>query len=200
MSLLFESIKYADGRFFLLPYHEQRMNRARRQLLGLHTAITLSDLQAPSGLMPGVVYKCRITYQETITGITFTPYMHKQVNQLKCVTDNQILYNYKYEDRRRIRHLYDQRGEAGDIIIVKNGMVTDSAYTNLAFYSKGKWFTPETPLLEGTKRAFYLEQQLLIPVPIPVEDIHGYEAVCRINAFMDLSLQEAVPVKNILIS
>jgi 4-amino-4-deoxychorismate lyase len=43
-----------------------------------------------------------------------------------------------------------------DIIIVRNGFVTDASYANLIFRKGDEWFTPATFLLAGTMRAFLL--------------------------------------------
>ena len=59
--------------------------------------------------------------------------------------------------------LIEKRKHADDIIIVKNGLVTDSFYANLAFLKNGIWFTPETPLLLGVQRQFLLSQKTIQP-------------------------------------
>ncbi len=52
---------------------------------------------------------------------------------------------------------------ADDIIITKNGNITDSSFSNLVFESSdGALFTPETYLLEGgTKRKFLLKNGII---------------------------------------
>jgi 4-amino-4-deoxychorismate lyase len=67
---------------------------------------------------------------------------------LQLVTDNEIEYTHKTTDRNALNRLFEQRKKADDIIIVKNGQLTDSLFANLVFESHtGELFTPKNPLL-----------------------------------------------------
>ena len=50
-------------------------------------------------------------------------------------------YNYKWEDRSQLDALYAKRENVDDILIVKNGLITDTLYANIAFEKSGQWFT-----------------------------------------------------------
>ena len=70
------------------------------------------------------------------------------------IDNDDICYPYKYTDRDNINRLIELRGDCDDILIIKNGMVTDSSYANVVFRDlNGNWVTPSTFLLPGTIRA-----------------------------------------------
>ena len=81
-----------------------------------------------------------------------------------------IEYPLKYEDRHEINHLFGQKGDADEIIIIKNGLVTDTSIANLAFFDKGQWITPAQPLLNGTTRQRLLDENKIICADIPYEE------------------------------
>lgn len=197
MCLLIETIKFHNGEFHLLSYHEARAQRARKALFGIDQPLFLNEIKPPEYLEQDQTYKCRVLYDETIKEVTFTAYQYKPAYQLQCVYDDEVKYDHKYEDRRQIEDLSAKKGDADDIIIIRDNLVTDAAYSNLAFLKNGKWYTPEHPLLQGTKRAYYLDIGFIMPERITREDVYKFEAVCRINAFMDLSEKNAVPTDNI---
>ena len=43
MSQFFETIKYSDNEFFLIDYHTERLNRTRRNVLGLENELDLRE-------------------------------------------------------------------------------------------------------------------------------------------------------------
>lgn len=137
--------------------------------------------------------KCRISYAETIESIEFEPYIPKVIQSLQLVYDDRIDYGYKYKDRSVLNALLERRGDADEILIVKNGLVTDTSYSNIVFLRDGKWFTPQVPLLSGTRRADYLQKRLIFPLNIAPGEIGQFEEARLINAM--LSIEEAIPIK-----
>ncbi len=197
MCRLIETIKYRNGKFHLLFYHEARANHARKILFGINSPLLLNKIKIPQNLKGNQTYKCRVVYQTDILEATFHPYHYRPAHTFQCVYDNQVTYPHKFDNRMSIETLEAQKGEADDIIIIKNQLVTDAANSNLAFLKNGKWYTPNSPLLMGTKRAYYLDIGMIIPAGISVENLHEYEKVCRINAFMNISEKNAVSTEQI---
>ena len=76
--------------------------------------------------------------------------------------------------------------ENEDIIIVKNGFVTDSSFSNLIFFDGKEWYTPSTPLLKGTTRARLLNEKKITERVIKIEDIKNYKSISLINAFNEI--------------
>jgi 4-amino-4-deoxychorismate lyase len=192
MCLLFESIKVINGVACNKDYHEARIKRAQQSLFGKSFDPVLGQVKIPQNLKPDTVYKLRITYDTQIREYHFSEYHPKNISSLQCVVDNHISYSHKFEDRSRIQNLFNQKGQADDIIIIKNGLVTDSSYTNLAFLKDGNWYTPDTPLLPGTKRALYLEKGMMEETRITLGNLKSFEGVCLINAFLDLNKERLI--------
>src|SRR5690606_14853325 len=86
-----------------------------------------------------------------------TPYEVRAVTSLKIIHDDTIDYSLKYEDRSSIDNLFAKRNNCDDILIIKNGFVTDASYSNIAFYDGSRWITPAQPLLKGTMRQHLLD-------------------------------------------
>lgn len=188
MSLLIESIKIFNGRIYNFRRHENRIQRSRVALISKDiTPIPLRKyIEIPIDLRQGLV-KCRIVYKEDIQEVSYTPYLPNIIESLKLVESNLIDYQYKYLDRTHIKELYAQRGNCDDIIMVKDRMLTDSSYGNIALLKDGVWYTPSTCLLNGTRRQQLIDQGKILEADIPVVDIDQYEKICLFNAMIGLN-------------
>jgi 4-amino-4-deoxychorismate lyase len=185
MSRFIESIKLENGQFFLLPLHEKRMNQTRRICLGLEQAISLDFLPLLGENYPIGLFKCRIVYAATIEKIEILPYQARPIESLKIVAASQLDYTFKSADRTAINALFQQRKEADDVLIIKNGFVTDTSYCNVAFFDGKRWFTPNTPLLKGVQRQFLLDNALITAKDIALKNLFLFEKIKLFNAMMD---------------
>jgi 4-amino-4-deoxychorismate lyase len=191
MCQLVESIKLKDGIILNLEYHQNRMNRSMAEWYPKAETIPLaSAISVPADCASGV-YKVRVLYRETIEKIEITPYLFRSVKNLKIVHHETIDYHLKYTDRQILQELYAQRGICDDIIIVKNGLVTDSFAANLLFFDGKKWITPTTPLLKGTQRQFLLDRGIISEKEIREEEVKTFQKVSLINAMIGF---EEMPV------
>lgn len=184
MSRFIETIKLLNGKFFNLPYHEKRRRETLHAFYPNETFPSLEALVTDSDRPPEGLYKCRITYDNKINNIEFTRYQPRKINSLKIVNDDRIEYNYKYEDRKRINELFENRGSGDDIIIIKNSMVSDSSYANLLFKTNDQWITPSHCLLKGTMRQFLLDSKVIKEQEIQLADIKNFEKVRLINSMV----------------
>lgn len=190
MFRLIESIRLENGRFHRLHYHQARMDRSLLQLFQLKHPIDLSTELSGSSYPKTGLFKCRIVYKEKIESVEFVPYEQAKIETLKVVYDHSIDYAHKYEDRNNINTLFDQRQYCDDVLIIKNGFVTDSSYANIIFYDGFKWITPQTPLLKGTMRQFLLETAEIKEQPITIQDIPYFKTFRLINAMRGFDAQE----------
>ena len=198
MCQLLETIKLKDGKLFNLSYHSQRMNAARAEIFDTIEPIALEDyIIIPDELKTGL-FRCRITYSHEIEKIEFIPQNIRQFKELKVLLHNEIDYHLKYADRRLLNDLFSQRDDADEIIIIKNGMVTDCTIGNLVFWNGRRWETPNTPLLKGTQRQSLLDNKLIFKQRISKDDLKKYTKVGIINAFFDLKNMPIIPIKNIV--
>ena len=185
MCLLFETIKVKNKNLQNIEYHNSRLNRSRKELFGADDFIYLENIiKIPSSLSDDV-YKYRVIYDKKIEKIEFEPYKPRIIHSLKVVECNDIEYGYKYYDRSVINELFEKRGDCDDILIIKNGWVTDTSFSNIIFLKNKQWVTPSHPLLFGTKRQKLLDEGKIISKKIKSEDISKYQGARLINSMLD---------------
>jgi 4-amino-4-deoxychorismate lyase len=198
MFRLFESIKVFDRKLWNIEYHNARMNKSRYELFRCEDIIDLSDMIRIPNELSNHLFKCRVTYSEKIHDVEFHPYTIKPITKLNVVYDDALFYEYKSEDRREIqKHLC--RTDAGDILIVKNGLITDTSFSNVVFSDFTNLFTPATPLLRGTKRAKLLEIGKIREEDIRLADLRNFKCIYLINALIDLDDNVRIPIEKIVL-
>jgi 4-amino-4-deoxychorismate lyase len=186
MSLLLESIKVLNGKVYNVTLHEQRANRSRIMLFGIEIPLYLrKSIVVPEEFKKGLV-KCRVIYDENIEAVSFSTYDKRKINSAKVIYVDNVLYDHKYVIRKELDDLYAKREEHDEIIIIKNGMVTDAYYFNLVFEKEGKYFTSDTPLLHGIQRERLILSQKVQEIPIHLDEISSYERVHFVNALNPL--------------
>jgi 4-amino-4-deoxychorismate lyase len=199
MSRLVETIRAEEGKLLNISFHNERMIRSLYEVFGIKTKICLEKLITVPETVKNEIFKCRVEYDREIRKVEFLPYRIKVIRSLKLVEDNTIEYAYKFTDRRRIEKLNAMRSESDDILIIKNGMVTDSSYANVVFRDfNGNWVTPSTYLLPGTRRANLLKQGMIKEKSISYKDFLMYSEVKLINAMIGLDDTEGISVRNIM--
>lgn len=184
MSRLIETIRFERGNFHRLPYHQARVDRSFQELQKTKSTINLYSSLTKAERPTAGLFKCRVVYEQQIESIEFIPYEARPVNSLKIVYDNDIEYQHKFENRDKLNLLFEQRQFCDDVLIVKNGHVTDATYSNILFYDGAKWITPHTPLLNGTMRQFLLDAAEIKETPIQVKDIPSFKSFRLINAML----------------
>ncbi len=182
--LLLETIKIEDGEVSNLSYHQTRCDESRKALFHSTDRLDLSSLiHAPSKKL----YRCRILYNEKIHSIEYIPYIPKEIHTLKIVSSN-LEYDHKYANRDTLNTLLQKQSDADEIIIEKEGYLTDTTIANIAFYNGEQWFTPEKPLLKGTMRAKLLDEGFLHTRKIKKEEISNYTHVALMNAMIGFKI------------
>ncbi|MCB0667206.1 MAG: hypothetical protein KDC80_15365 [Saprospiraceae bacterium] len=195
MSLLFESIKIIDGVIQNLDYHQRRVDRSLLQVSESSKPWILKDIIVPSQSMQGI-NKCRFTYNCQYSEYVIEPYHPRIIERLHMVEANSLDYSLKWKDRSQIENLIKNVNEHEEVVIVKNGLVTDASYANLAFFDSKHWYTPHTPLLPGTKRQKLIDDKLLLPAVITPDDMPRYYKVSLINAMLELGEVE-IAIENV---
>lgn len=196
MCLLTESIRVENRKLCNIKYHQRRFEKARRELLGLNDGLQLSEAIKIPNDISSATYKCRIVYKEKIESVEFTLYDKRLPNTIKLVTDDQIDYTYKYNNRERLKSLVEN-SNADEIVIVKNGFVTDTSRSNIVLSKGSRFVTPTTFLLEGTMRNFLLEEKIIVEEEVKAENLFEYDYLYLINAMLDLNNQPGFPVSKI---
>ena len=111
----------------------------------------------------------------------------QQIQSLRLVPTNDLDYTNKYTEREKLDALFALREGCDDVLIIRNGWITDSYYANVVFFDGKDWWTPELPLLEGTCRARLLANGIIKTIPLQVEDLKNFLGIKLINAMRDMS-------------
>lgn len=197
MCQLLESISLREGAIERLHYHQQRMDKACANLFNKRAPYIGNILQEIPLPSTGH-HKIRVLYSENQIATEIVSWKMPVINSLRVVFSDQISYGYKYSDRSVIDSLFEQRGHCDDILIIKNGQVSDTSYCNIILFDGRKWVTPLQPLLKGTVRQYLLDQSLLTEDDISFTDLYRYKKVKLINAMMGFDGPE-IPLENITV-
>jgi 4-amino-4-deoxychorismate lyase len=197
MYRLLESIRSEKGELQNLPYHQERMDASVKELYGNENALRLDKIPVTE-YCHGGIYKCRIVYGKIIESIEFLPYQFPSIQSLKIINDNEIDYAYKFSERSALHKLLDKKENCDDILIVKNGLITDTSYANIIFYNGKEWLTPAHPLLKGTQRAKLLDEEKIITADIRHADLLKFQKARLINSMMRFEDEVDVKIKNII--
>lgn len=191
-----ETIRIERRQICNLSYHNERLNRSRRALFGCEDALSLENFIAIPDELSDAVHKCRVIYDTEIRQVAFHPYQIKPIRTLQLVVDNEINYKYKWLDRSRLQ-AHIASATADDILIVKNGLLTDASYANIAFFDENQWLTPATPLLAGTRRQQLLEQGTVVEAALKPSDLAQFKFAKLMNAMLDWSESPVIAIENI---
>lgn len=198
MSRLFETMRICDGMIQNADLHSDRLNNSRAILFGCSDFIDLKEVVALPSYLESGVYKCRVIYSRAIESVEFTKYQRRIVRSVRLVEDNEIEYEHKYLERTQINTLVDKSG-ADDILIVKNGCITDASIANVVFYDGKKWITPNTPLLSGTRRRQLLRDGIILEDEIKPQDLRLFSKAVLINAMVGLDEGPSLSMGNIIL-
>jgi 4-amino-4-deoxychorismate lyase len=195
MSRFLETIRISAGVPQHLEWHQRRVDDTFRHFYPAADPITLHDLIRQSPIPEAGDLRCRILYDDNGHEIGFSPLEPRIVRSLR-LTDlpPDYDYQYKYADRRILELAFSRRGDADDVLLLRDGWVTDTSVANVAFLSHGRWYTPVIPLLAGTTWKRLVCAGVIVPRPIHADDLHCYEACVVFNALNDWDERLAILV------
>jgi len=180
-----ESIKLKDGVFFRLKYHQERVNNAFDAFFPDEQAISVFETLNEYAIPGEGTYKCRIVYDSDVLSVEFAPYIRREIHTLKLVETELESSAFKSEDRAGFNAAFAQRGDCDDVLLVKNGLLTDSSYSNIALFDGKDWFTPRLPLIYGVNRTELLEAGKLVEKDIPVDNLKDFRQIALFNAMIE---------------
>lgn len=186
-----------DGSIQNAEFHSKRFLESFRKFYWkIPDFDVFDDIIIPDAHQRGKV-KLRISYNMDGKKYVFQPYIKKEIESLHVVIDNTIDYDLKFEDRYQLDQLYKRKKSCNDILIARNGWLTDSYYANIIFWDGTGWYTPSTYLLNGTKRAQLLKGDIISEAPIQLKDIRDFQGFQLINAMLDFKPDVFLPIDNI---
>lgn len=195
--LFIETIRVANGQLFNIRFHNNRLNYTRKAHFGNKKEWDLVQIINIPAVFHDGLFKCRVTYGEQIEKIEFEPYQPRLVQSLKLLNENTIEYPFKYQNRAPLNALFAQRGDADDVLIIKNDFITDTSYSNIIFWNGKQWITPDTYLLAGTQRARLLEEKVIFEKKIRTQDLPKYSHARLINSMLDFETTPNILIQNI---
>lgn len=182
----FETLLAQDGSVRHFEYHRQRMERTLRAngLTVPHSDWFVRLEQELAGLAKERESPSRlhVDYDGSTWSVQTGSAPSRPIRTLRLVEDNRISYPYKSTDRSQLDRLFALRGEADDVLIVKEGHLTDTSIANLLLLRHGEWFTPRQLLLLGTTQVRLVDELHLQFVPIAPRELECYEQLWIINA------------------
>lgn len=187
-----ESIRVSNGTFCSLEWHLQRMRQTAAHWQ-YPLDLSLLSWKVPEEASSGV-FKCRIVYDTQIREITYSPYQPRMIRSLKLVDGGALDYTFKYEDRSALMCLTRQKGICDDILITKDGFITDTSYSNVVLENSEGLFVPHTCLLNGTRRQRLLAEGIVKERSIRTSDLNQYNRLYLINALIGLEENISLPL------
>ncbi|HNW97641.1 MAG TPA: aminotransferase class IV [Bacteroidales bacterium] len=198
MYQLLETIKLEKGQVCNLRYHQRRVDDSRMILFNIKEQLDIEPaINVPLRARQGV-YKCRIVYGKEINDIQYIPYLTKKIKSLQLVEDNEIDYKFKYANRECFDSLLDDC-IYDEILIIRNGFITDTSFSNIIFFDGNRWYTPASPLLKGTKRQQLLDEGKIFAEEIRPSDLKHFSKAMLINSMLDFNLKRMIPICDIVV-
>lgn len=193
-----ESVRIECGLPVNLSYHITRMMKAVPANYHMQELIqNLPDILKVSDLLKDTVVKARLLYDETGYSVEFLPYHKKQIDQLILKSGDNIRYNHKFTDRLQLEQLREGLAETAEVLIVKNGRLTDTSYCNIALFDGNEWVTPVYPLLKGTQRQLLLDNGIIKRKNVTAAEVNQYQKIRLFNALIPWAEATELSVKNI---
>jgi 4-amino-4-deoxychorismate lyase len=177
-----ESIQLKDGEFKRLELHQERIRKAMKDFYPTDKVIDLAEYLNHTSFPVEGIYKCRLVYDSGIRKIEFTPYIGRKIHSLRLVETEMDSTPYKKEDRAILNDAFNLRGDCDEIIMVKDGLLTDTSFSNIALFDGLNWVTPRIPLIYGVNRTYLLKIGILIEKDVTPSGLVNFSRVSLFNA------------------
>jgi 4-amino-4-deoxychorismate lyase len=217
MCQLLETLKIANCQIHNVEFHIERVLQSRKILFGnkdikdFELTLWKINKDIESNLKFNSIHKLRIIYDKSINTVTITPYIKREIKFFKIVEIGDYDYSLKYADRKYFEKIQEENFNEFiknnhtkieksnfELIFTKNQIITDTTFSNLVFSLNGIYFTPKNPLLEGTKRKFYLKNKIILEQEIQVNDLSKFDKFCIINSMNDLDFSNEYKISQII--
>lgn len=183
--MFFEDIKVFNRKIYNLEYHEASIKNTIKMMPKFDINQELSNIEDDG------VLKAIISYNQKgeLTDKKIIPYMKRNIKSFTFIEANNLKYDFKYTKKTPISDLLEG-ANSDDIIIIKNGFITDTSDSNIAILLGRKWVTPRNPLIYGTTRARLLKRNLIVEKDITKDDILHSKGFAILNAMDDFRIIE----------
>jgi 4-amino-4-deoxychorismate lyase len=191
MSRFFETIRYENGSMPLINLHEERFAYTQQTAWGiiLYTSLTQvienSFQHLTFSIQKNIKYKCRVEYGISNIRVDFSPYHQKEIIWLKLIETDDINYSLKFADRSMLTNLCKGIDDITEILLIKNKLLTDTSFTNIALLDGKQWVTPTKPLFEGVQRNHLLSEGIIFEKDIHKKDLGKFTHIKLFNALVN---------------
>lgn len=182
MCQFLETIKLCDGQFSRISLHQLRLESAMNEYYPSAIVPKLVDVLSAANFPNSGLYKCRVIYDSQIRLIEFHPYIHPTIQSLKVIETDISSLPYKMADRTDYQAVFAQRANCDDVLLVKNGLLTDTSYCNIALYDGLNWITPKVPLIKGVNRSQLIVEGIIVEKDIKIDDLMNFHNITLFNA------------------
>lgn len=198
MSLLLETIRVNQGKAENLQAHEDRISHSQLALEGIRMLAPLPEIFEENPPPSSGLLKARLVYNHDLYKLEYSDYQKKEIQGLKIWQDQSIYYPFKFANRSLLECMKKSLPEHTEALIVIGDRITDTTYTNVAFWNGKKWLTPQYPLLKGTMRDSLLKKRVLEIQDISLPMLENYERIRLFNAMMPWEEAIELPVYSII--
>lgn len=101
------------------------------------------------------------------------------------ILKSDVNYERKFLDRSALDEIFAQKGANDDVLIEKNGILTDMTIANIAILQNDIRITPKNPLLKGTTRKRLLNNGFLIELNFGIKELLSAQSFAILNAMID---------------
>lgn len=176
----FETIRCEDFEIFNLEYHNKRVAKT----IGLN--INLQEYIYP---ISNELLRCKVIYNKNeIIDVSYFPYKKREISSFKIIFDDTIEYSKKYLNREKLDEHFCKKEDCDEVIIVKNGVVTDTSIANIAIFYENRWISSKNCLLDGTCKQRLIEEKKLIEKNISLEMLKNASQIALMNAMIDFDV------------
>ncbi len=195
MCQFIESIRVENGEVMALPFHQKRVNATFQHFFPKSKTISLQKIIEQEQIPQDSLYKLRIVYSSKLKSIEFQNYTIPLFRKIQLI---EIPSDFDYNFKSTKRELFDQVSKQIEhdtlVILIKNGLITDSTFSNLVFEKSGELYTPSKPLLAGTMLQQLLKEKRIKSIPIQLADFESFEVIYPINAMNPLGQFEGIKI------
>ena len=124
------------------------------------------------------------------------PYAFPEIESFELVENNDFSYDFKFADRTEFQKM-KKKARAQEIVIVKNGCITDTSFSNLLFLKGQDWYTPKTYLLNGVQRQNLLKQGIIKEADITLQNLKDFSHFQLINSMNEFNQDFVYPIKKL---
>ncbi len=194
MCLLLETIRVENEKPMHLEWHQKRMDESYFKCFGMQNPFDLQQILKMHHPNYKETLKCRVVYDQNRFQVECKPYQERIIKSFYLVEAPHLDYALKYADRSHLNIIKKNLPPGAEVIILQNGHVTDTTFSNLAFFDGHQWITPETFLLNGTARQRLISESKIISAPLHRNDLQDFVSFKLINAMLPWETSKIYPL------